>query len=349
MASLPFPDPHREADFVTSRVDEGYRKLPVEIAWVVFPLAGALIAGFCASSFALPIPFLLAAVGLIAGILLAARLVREMPAQEVVRLERFREAARKDFHQQFAKFLHEYDGFSQAVDEFALVTRSKSYRLYVKHANAALRKKPSRKDWTLFYREIPQGVSELVELLFQSVAAVEMDSSAVTAYAPHLLERIAYLQKRAEVGNILDCYRAATDLETLLNELRGRHEPFDFADTVSSLSEQVQSVRDQFLADPRREALWREIQHRDEQLRERRRHNEAIEEAAEAEAEAAQRAAEAEVRQANAADEENVLRRQQRNADYVVAAASTATAVYARKTAKATEELARQGRRPSSE
>jgi len=98
------------------------------------------------------------------------------------------------------------------------------------------------------------------------------------------------------------------------------------------LTDQAQAVKDQVLSDPRQEGIWREERHRNKMLKRQRRHDEAMEAAAEAEAAAKEAEAES-------AREGVEIMKQQRNAERITAGATVIAAVQTRKLAKATQEI----------
>jgi hypothetical protein len=348
MIPLPIPDPQKEHAYVGAKVQSRYWNLPRNLPWILFPILGGVTFLTTFDELRFPLPILATAAAALSGLLIARWLATKIPTWNQSRRENIRKRAQDEFIGQFRALENEFQGVVAEVERFRKVVKGKSYRLYVERARAAercMRFPPAKVD--LFFDEMPGAVAELRDSMEVLVNEVEGDPAAVTAYQPDLISRVNSFGKRVAAGNVIDCYRASRELEELLDALEKRHSPFAFTEIISQLREQVQQCRDEILSDPKREAVWRDIQYKDEALREQRRHNRAMEEAAEEEAEAARDQAEAALEQVTLArirneqqDEQNELLRKQVSAQQVTAVGTAATAFYTRKGANATREIA---------
>ncbi len=335
MASLPAPSSHKENEYVTARVRERCRALPPQLCWIIVPIAAGIVGLVAASELRRPIPFYVGGGAVILGVVLGGALARNVPEWNATRRARHIATARQEFHDRFATFAHTCERMEDRVRLLKEAVAAKSYGLYLKRAKALEPwQSDVRKNLTRFYDNLPDGPFDLAESGQHVIAAIESDPNAVAAYEPRLFEKIERLRLRAVALNTIDCYRASREIEPLLAHLASRSKPFNFAPIVRRLQEQVQEYRDYLLADPGRARLWSELLDKDERLDEDRRHNEAMEEAAEARAEAARE-------QTRLASERNDILRQQRNAQGVSAAGTVATAYYTRRSARAAERIAR--------
>lgn len=341
MSLLPAPDRQKEDDYVADRERRLFWNIPPALSWLGMPLLGAVAATAATSTMDLPIPPIAGLAAAVLGLLLGRRIAGRIPQWNDTRHKAFVASSRKEFHEEFKATSKKFEQLAAHVEQLRQAVNAKSYKLYVPRLKTAEQCRGFRDaDVEVFYEYTPSVLTGLSDELDHIIRDVESDPRAVTAYAPHLLDKVWQLKGRAAVGNILDCYHLARELDEMFERIADRSSPFDFSPRIQQLREEVQECRDTFLSDPRRERVWREIQYKDERLKEQRRHNKAMEEAAEAEAEAA--------RQTAALDEErNDLLRQQRDAQRVTAAGTVATALYTRKTANAARELADRTRESS--
>ena len=345
--ALPPPDSQKERAYITDKVHSRYWHMPQGLPWIGVPLLGIVTYVATADKFRSLIPIYLTAAAVVIAVMIAYPLTTKIPNWNRTRRADVETRARAEFNERYTSFKREYEAAIATIQRFRDAVDTRSYNLYVERARAANPRKllDSRHAEGLF-DSTPTVITKLQESMEILVQEVESDPCAVGAYRPDLLTRIESLENRAAAGNILDTYRATKDIEEILTELEERGSPFDFAMTASLLRERVQQCRDEILADPNRETVWRDIEHKDLALNEKRRHNRAMEEAAEAEAEAAREQAQAAREQVALAQErnerlreQNKLLREQRNAQIVTAAGTTATALYTRKAANALRDM----------
>ena len=352
MTPLCSPDSQKENAYVAESVCNRWF-VPRSLPWALVPLLGGVAFLATVDEWDYPIPIISAVAAALVGLLIARLLTARIPTWNQGRRENIQRRAREEFNSRFQSFKKEFSGVVAEVEQFQRAINAKSYWLYVERARAAQRYKRLLQHGTQpaqfdsFFDEMPNALSELQETVKSLLHEVEADPSAVTAYQPDLLNRVSSFENRMAAGNILDSYRASRELEDLFDALENRDSPFNFVEVISRLREHVYQCRDKILSDPSREAVWRDIQHKDETLRETIRTNKKREEADEAVAEAARDQAKSARQQVKLHEqhnehirEQNELLRQQKNAQLATAAAAVGTLVYTRKAANATREMA---------
>lgn len=326
---------------MTAEVKDRYWEIPRGPLWVAPPVLAGTIALAATGALDWPIRAAVVAGAAAAGSWVGAYIAARLPSWNRARRERLTDRVRAEFRAQSEMLESDFDRATEALEDLRQAVVAKSYPDYLLRAGAVDQVQALlTKDFSVVFGDMPSVVSELGRAAEALVREVEEDPLGASVYEPSILERIEGMKARAAAGNILDCYRASKDLEEMLGHLSRRNRPFDLSVSVRRLKDEWQACRDHFLADPRHEAVWREIQEKDERLEEERRHNEAMEEAAGARAEAA--------RQQVALDaERNRLLRQQRNAERAIAVGTAATTYYTRKGANAARETAKRSGRSS--
>ena len=355
MATLSAFPSRKERDYIATQLQQGYRSLPRGIAWVIVPLAPAVAYLVVADDARFPTPVDIAVASALLGLAVALLLYSWIPRWNERRREAIRVRATYEFRNKFEAANRDLAKMVASVDTLGNTVVARHYSLYVDRATAtACCDEFTLKYLPVLFDELPPVVVSLQQSRDALFRDVEADPAAVTVYEPEVLDLLSHFEARCAAGNLLDAYHACQEVSALLAELEERQSPFDFARVIRQLKQRVQRCRDDVLADPRSEAVWRDIEHKDKILRERQRNNQALEnearqqteavqaaaEWAQVQAEAAERQAEAEERQADSAEESNQILRKQATALQATAVGTAVTAWQTGKTAKATKRIA---------
>jgi hypothetical protein len=230
-------------------------------------------------------------------------------------------------------------GHSRGSADFEITVGSRSYSKYEGIAKSLLDdlKRLHTEAEPLFVAD-PQCLSELEVQVRELIARVESDPGSVTAYESDILKQLTFLKARAAAGDVSAWFWAADQFDQILDRIRCRTSPFNFVDEIDALNNQAHLVRDQVVSDPGRQAILLKLEHDDAELKELRRHHEAMEEQAEAKADAARDLAEEAKVQTELKREHNKILKTHTNPLRVAAGAGVYTAYQTEKLAKAAQE-----------